>query len=302
MMGMDLDAIRHRINAGDREGARHELAELLEMDSDNADAWALLAILLKEPAEQAECYRQILRIDPENRQAAAWLNALGPQIPESAAPEGPSHFEGRTLKCQECGGVTEVRFVGELRDKRAFCPYCGSQIDLPDAFMRVERRREHEQLPNGGIRSIDAVLVETRRDQVPGEQLSPEMDEIGQVLRDLDLPDVEDEALGQVRDRGLVAGTSTEVVRYSRARKRERSFLDRLLGRRTTEAKDDELPTDLDLGEEVPQAGSFSPEDIIRLAGGPLPEEERRKCPRCRAVVSRNESRCPWCSALLAAD
>jgi tetratricopeptide (TPR) repeat protein len=248
MMGMDLDAIRHRINAGDREGARQELAELLETDSDNADAWALLAILLKEPAEQAKCYRQILRIDPENRQAAAWLNALRSQIPESAAPAGPSPGEGRTLKCQDCGGVTEVRFVGELRDKRAFCPYCGSQIDLPDAFTRVERRREQEQLPEGGIRSIDAVLVEAHGDQVPGEQLSPEMDEIDRVLQDLDLTGVGDEALGQIRDRGLVAGASTEGMRYARARREDRSLLDRLFGRRSTEGEDEKLSADLDRG------------------------------------------------------
>lgn len=302
MMGTDLDAIRHRINAGDREGAKRELAELLDVDSDNADAWALLAILLKEPAEQAECYRQILRIDPENRQAAAWLKALRPQILESAVPEGPTQGEGRTLQCQECGGVTEVRFVGELHEKRVFCPYCGSLIDLPDSFVGVERRREQEQLPEGGIRSIDAVLIETRRDRVPGETVSPERDEIDKVLRDLDLPDVGDEAVGQVRDRALGTSTGMEGVRHAGARREERSFLDRLLGRRGTRAAEDELETDLDRGEEVSRAGSLHPEDIIRLAGGPLPEEERRKCPRCRAVVSRSESRCPWCSALLAAD
>ena len=301
-METDLDAIRNQINAGDREGARRGLAEFLDIDSDNADAWALLAILLSDPAEQAECYRQILRIDPENRQAEAWLNMLRPQIPEAAAPEGPSQDEGRTLKCQECGGITEVRFVGELHDKRAFCPYCGSQIDLPDSFMRVERRREQEQLPDGGVRSIDAVLIETRRDQAPGEQPSPERDEIDKLLRDLDLPDVEDEALGQVRERALGSSTSMEELRYARARREDRSFLDRLLGRRKTRAAEDELGTDLAPGEEASKAGSLHPEDIIRLAGGPIPEEERRECPRCKAVVSRSESRCPWCSALLAAD
>ncbi len=301
-MGTDLGAIRYRINAGDREGARRELAELLDTDPDNVDAWALLAILLKEPAEQAECYRQILRIEPENRQAAAWLKVLRPQIPESAAPGGPAQVEGKILKCQECGGVTEVRFVGELRDKRAFCPYCGAQIELPDSFMRVERRREQEPLPDGGIRPIDAVLVETGRDQVPGEPLSTERDEIDKVLQDLDLPDIGDEALGEVGDRALGADTGMEGIRYARPRREDRGFLASLLGRRTKRAAEGERQTDLDRGEEGSRAGSLHPEDIIRLAGGPLPEEQRRKCPKCRAVVSRSESRCPWCSALLAAD
>jgi hypothetical protein len=302
MMGMDLDAIRHQINAGDREGARRELVALLDVDSDNLDAWALLAILLKKPAEQAECYRQILRIDPENRQAAAWLNALRPQLPETAVQEGPSPVEATTLKCQECGGITEVRFVGEPRDRRVFCPYCGAQIDLSDVFTRVEPGRELGQRPEGGIRSLDALLTEARRDQVQGEQPPPETDDIDRVLRDLDLPDVGDETAGRVRPGGFVTGASTEVVRSTGPRKGERSLLDRLLGRPLTGPEDSELTPDLDRGEEVSQSGSLNPEDIIRLAGGPLPEEERRKCPRCGAIVSRSDHRCPWCSAQLAAD
>jgi hypothetical protein len=276
MMVMDLDAIRHQINVGDREGARRELVALLDIDSDNLDAWALLAILLKEPAEQAECYLQILRIDPENRQAEAWLNALRPRIPEAAAQEGPSLAEGRTLECRECGGVTEVRFVGELRDRRVFCPYCGSQIDLSDVSTRVEPGREQEQ--------------------------PPEAEDIDRVLRELDLPEIGDEVPGQVRPGASVAGASTEGVRSTRPRKGDRSFLDRLLGRPMTRSEDRELTPDLDRGEEASQSGSLNPEDIIRLAGGPLPEEERRKCPRCGAIVSRSENRCPWCSAQLPAD
>jgi len=123
-----LDAIKHQINAGDRDGARLELANLLTSDPENTGAWALLAILLKDPAEQVECYRQILRIDPDDRQAAAWIEALSRHLPKETAREEPPLPEKWTLQCTNCGGVTEVRFVGELRDKRAFCPNCGSQI------------------------------------------------------------------------------------------------------------------------------------------------------------------------------
>ena len=299
---MDLDAIRHRINAGDREGAKQDLVAFLDTDSDNPDAWALLAILLKEPTQQAECYRQILRIDPENRQAAAWLSALRRQIPESAAPEGPSRVEGRTLKCQACGGVTEVRFVGELKDKRAFCPYCGFQIDLSDALARVEGERKREELPEGRIQSLDALFAGTRRDPVAGAQPPSEMDDIEQVLQDLDLDDFGGETLGQVRGRAVSTGPSAEGVRAPRPRRGDRSLLDRLLGRSAGRGEDDRLMPGQDAGEEVSRAGSLNPEDIIRWAGGPLPEEERRKCPRCGAIVSRSESRCPWCSAQLEAE
>jgi len=84
-----LETIRLRVHAGDREGARLALADLLKAEPDNADVWALLAILVKEPDEQAECYRQILRIDPGNRQAAMWLEVLARPAAELPVGEEP---------------------------------------------------------------------------------------------------------------------------------------------------------------------------------------------------------------------
>ena len=40
-------------------------------------------------------------------------------------------------------------------------------------------------------------------------------------------------------------------------------------------------------------------EEILRLAGEPLPESERRKCPKCDAVISRDSKRCEWCGQTL---
>jgi hypothetical protein len=295
-----LDAIKHRINAGDREGARLELVALLKSDPDNADAWALLAILLKDPAEQVECYRQILRINPGDRQAAAWLEALSPHVPEAPAREEPPTPEKWTLQCTQCGGVTEVRFVGELRDKRAFCPHCGSQIDLPDTFQRVERRREQEQLPGGASRIVDSVRIETRSDHSPGEGPPREVGDVDQLLQDLALPDLEEETLQQLGEQGMVGGASEQILRSSGTGAEDRGLVDRMLRRVRGDALNDELDAAaLDQAEDLPLPGRLGPEDIIRLAGGPLPPEERRKCLKCGAVVSRSESRCPWCSALL---
>ena len=39
----------------------------------------------------------------------------------------------------------------------------------------------------------------------------------------------------------------------------------------------------------------LTPEEIVRLAGDPLPEEKRRRCPKCDAVISRENKRCQWC-------
>jgi hypothetical protein len=76
--------------------------------------------------------------------------------------------------------------------------------------------------------------------------------------------------------------------------------VDRILGSARDGALDDDADeADLDQIGGLSQPGKWTPEDIIRLAGGPLPPEERRKCLKCGAVVSRTESRCPWCSAPL---
>jgi len=295
-----LDAIKHQINAGDRDGARLELANLLTSDPENTGAWALLAILLKDPAEQVECYRQILRIDPDDRQAAAWIEALSRHLPKETAREEPPLPEKWTLQCTNCGGVTEVRFVGELRDKRAFCPNCGSQIDLPDAFQRVERRREQEQLPGGASRILESVRIETRSDYLPGEGSPDQGVDIEQVLQEVDLPDLEEEARRQTGKQGMQAEVREQIVRTPGYRTEDRSLVDRMLRRVRGDALNDDFDAAaLNQVGELSQPGRLGPEDIIRLAGGPLPPEERRECLNCGAVVSRSESRCPWCSARL---
>jgi tetratricopeptide (TPR) repeat protein len=98
-----LDPIRRLINAGDQPGARIALAELLKVEPDNADAWALLAILLPRPAEQARCYREILRINPNDRQAKVWLESLTGQPTEPQARVGPSAEEAKESAAEGVG-------------------------------------------------------------------------------------------------------------------------------------------------------------------------------------------------------
>jgi hypothetical protein len=173
---MDLiEPLRQRIETGDREGAKRELAAVLRADPRNVPAWMLLAALIEDPARQADCYRQVLRLDPANPQAAARLRAL--QAPE-ASPRSPG--------------------------QRVAEPYI------------------HAQKP------------------------------------------------------GRLAG------------------LLRLLGMQVTG-----LQTPTNAGDVRPQSGQLSPDDVIQLAGGPLPPEERRACPQCGAVVPRSAEKCAWCGAPL---
>jgi hypothetical protein len=198
-----LDRIRHQVTTGDQRGARLALLELLEAEPDNTDAWALLATLLTDPGEQVRCYREILRITPGDRQAAAWLESL---TSKGAEPS------------------TEEDDLEQLLDD-VVLPETGDRTPLPHL--------DHE-----------------------AAQWPPE-------------------------PKGFLNG-----------------LLDRLQGR--TAGPDPEMEA-LALGHEEIRsaAGAISPELILRLAGGPLAPEERSRCHKCDAVVSRRDHKCPWCSAIL---
>ena len=50
----------------------------------------------------------------------------------------------------------------------------------------------------------------------------------------------------------------------------------------------------------TPKSGrDLTVDDILHLAGDPLPESQRRNCPKCDAVISREANRCEWCGQIL---
>jgi len=230
-----LEVIRRRINMGDREGAKLALLDLLKTDPDNSEAWALLAILLPEPIQQAECYRQILRIDPENRQAALWLEALSRQLPDSS-PE-----------------------------------------------------TEHP-------RSADAVLIELGGHPSPAGPPGLGSDELDRLLGQSDLSHLDPETR-LLASLGLPTVPSGQGALSPEVQAHEKGLLDRLASRLTGDPLGSRaLAGTTSRRGATPRSRPLTPEEIIELAGGPLSPEERRKCPKCGAVVSRSEIKCPWCS------
>jgi hypothetical protein len=79
---------------------------------DDLDAWKGILRLVDDPGKKSDCQKQIDRIIVK-RQASGII-------------------------CPQCGGGMSVYFEGELHDKRAKCPYCGTDIDIPDAYARTE--------------------------------------------------------------------------------------------------------------------------------------------------------------------
>lgn len=225
-----LEAIRHQINAGDPEGAKLALRALLEAEPDNTAGWALLAILLPDPAEKAECYRQILRVNPKDRHAAAWLEALQPDVRRPSMDS--------MLDSSQPG-------------------------DLPETGSPAAEGHLDDLLDELGLPGLDGAGAH------PPEQ---------QIDRDL----------------------GGDLARWSERQSTRPGFLGRLLGRRQrARPEPGSLTSSFEEDDAAAQPGSMNPSDILRMAGGPLPPEERRKCRNCGAVVSRRDSRCPWCSASL---
>ena len=260
-MTTDLDAIRQRINVGDTEGGRWALISLLRRDPENADAWVLMADLSDDPERKANCYRRALRIDPENKAAAAGL----------LIQTNPSYKEDGNMRCPQCGGAMAVRRIGEMRDKRAVCLHCGTELDMPDSYRRVVKKRTQE---NGvlGSRSVEETRIETRSDG----PISPEDQE--------SLPPEIQEMMKSFKDKNFSTGRITKSVQIS------------------TESKEDKILAEMFPSlKPVGKKPSLSPDDIIQMAGGALPPEERRQCPnqKCSAIISKNEKQCSWCGQIL---
>jgi uncharacterized Zn finger protein (UPF0148 family) len=249
------------------------LVKLLEAEPDNADAWALLAILLADPAEQAQCYREILRINPNDRQAEAWLASL------TGHPAAPSDGEPRTQEppgreCPRCGGMIKVSPLPRSTGGAIICPYCGFPVEPTDAFGEQTPSQEKEQGGDTDFATMERI---------------PEGTTLDQLLDQLSLPGSGDESPPPGREPATAQHPA-----------KQKGFLNGLLSRLrggTGGIEAEELL--MSQAEMASAAGALSPDLILRLAGGPLPPEERRKCPRCGAVVSRREGKCPWCSAPL---
>lgn len=82
----DLNDIRGMITAGNKTEAVRELARVLGADPRSLEGWLLMAQALDDPARQADCYRQVLKLDPGNPLATQRLEALQAPAPEPAAP------------------------------------------------------------------------------------------------------------------------------------------------------------------------------------------------------------------------
>lgn len=120
---------------GYKDPARRLLAEVLQADPNNEEAWLWLARVTDAPEKRAECLQRVLAINPDNQWAAEQLAAPpttpppAPATPaEKPAPAPKAEFELEQLKCPKCGGTVELRAGAGA--KTLVCGFCHSVIDL----------------------------------------------------------------------------------------------------------------------------------------------------------------------------
>jgi hypothetical protein len=87
-----------------------QLSLRIRKNPDDLDAWKAILVLVDDPKKKRDCQEQIDRIVAKQ------------QLP---------------IICPQCGAGMTIYFAGELHDKRAKCPFCGTDVDIPDAYSRT---------------------------------------------------------------------------------------------------------------------------------------------------------------------
>lgn len=189
---------------------------------------------------------------------------------------------GADIRCEQCGGTMEIRIVGEMRGKQMVCTYCGSEADLPEAFLQAIQSSEHED-SLADSDSPDSLGGETRDDKLPGLKpfgKNPKVEELSELIKQGGLEGVDKETIEVLKKHGFDIPREGQSSIVSAIRR-----LDKL---------------NEDMKNKKPRGYiPLTPREILELAGEPLSPEERRNCPKCEAVIARDARQCPWCSVSL---
>lgn len=189
---------------------------------------------------------------------------------------------GADTLCEQCGGTMEIRIVGEMRGRQMVCTYCGSEADIPYAYLRVSHKSEYEDKSRESDKA-ESVDVETRRDNLPGLQPfgdNPKVEELSELIKQGRLEGVDEETIELLKKHGFDIPTEGKSSVVSAIRRLDNQ----------NEDMKNKRPRGY-----IP----LTPREILELAGEPLSAEERRNCPKCEAVISRFAKQCPWCSVSL---
>lgn len=108
-----LKAALVEVQRGDRQRATTLVQMACRRNPNNQLAWLWRASLAEDPAEVADCFRQILRIAPDHKIAREWLSKCEQEAPEAESDGYDCPFCGREEKldfdrCPGCNAVVTL--------------------------------------------------------------------------------------------------------------------------------------------------------------------------------------------------
>ena len=126
-----------------------QLSLRVRKNPNDLDAWKAISEMVDDPKKKKDCQEQIDRI--------------------MAKQQSP-------IICPQCGAGMTIYFAGELHDKRAKCPYCATDVDIPDSFSRtvVEKKAGFGQL----LPETNVTTYERRADNNGATITSDEIDKL----------------------------------------------------------------------------------------------------------------------------
>ena len=309
-MGKELEPIIELMNSGDYESAERALVTLVSVESQNSDAWMLLGHLREEPSLKADCYRRVLRIDPGNERARDRLQKLMKETGKSLHRwDFPK--EEKLLRCPKCSAAMNVGYIGEMKDKRGICTFCGTEIDLPDSYNREKVDYPGEQ----GVlssRIVEETAIESRDDgssEVVEEPAgADEVQEMVQLLAQRGISDPDIDFLKELQSRGISLSVNSDAqdIAPEQTVEEEEEFQDAFTDEIPPAKKE---PPDLGLLEEFLEKMGFvkqesdgpTASELTAMIEETPPPSQRRTCPnpRCGASIPKSAKWCPWCSTEL---
>ncbi len=156
MTTQDITALLHAavmaLRSGDQTAARTTLDQILELDPTNEQAWLWMSGAVESPAEQRECLKVVLKLNPANQAAQRGLDILRAQ-PPPVAEEPPAPWSepetlpsavvaGMPAACHHCGA--------QVYGNAAFCWRCHSPVHacVNCVFAAVAECKEVQQITN----------------------------------------------------------------------------------------------------------------------------------------------------------
>jgi hypothetical protein len=120
----DMDKVKELIARGEKEQTIGLLASALLKNTNDLESWMLLGELLDDPLKKRACYKQVLRLAPDNLLALKKLQEL-----DGSPPEPPAAANSTKPPAENKSSLDETRKKLKTVPYRAPYPPAGDSTD-----------------------------------------------------------------------------------------------------------------------------------------------------------------------------